>query len=562
MRLLVAACCIAWTLAGCGASTPTPPDEPAALDLPPGWEEASRTIVADNLLRDVTRLASDDFEGRLPGTEGDRKARAYLAGRLQEMGLQPAFGETGYEQPVPIVGLTSSMPESWTFHGPGGKEVGFRFGDGYMGATGVQRSPVEITDAEVVFVGYGIQAPEERWDDYKGADLEGKVLLMLNDDPDWDPDLFAGERKLYYGRWDYKYSSAARQGAAAAIIIHTAPSAGYPWQVVRTGWSGQQFELAAGDEPRLKLKAWLTEDSARRLVELSGGHLDELVAAARSRDFRPVALGTTTSIRFSVDVQTTATANVGGILPGSDSQIAKQVVVFSAHHDHFGIGRPDETGDAIYNGALDNGVAMAQALAVAGAFAALPEPPRRTVLILFPAAEEQGILGSAYFVRSGAIPPARMVADVNFELGNVWGRTRDVMVYGLGKSTLDDLVTAAARAQARVVTAEQDVHAGWFYRSDQVSFARAGVPAIWFKSGVDFVGRPPGWGEARYAEWIEHRYHQPSDEVQPDWVLDGLVEDARLGFAVGASVATSDATPTWAPGDEFEAVRQRSLTRN
>jgi Zn-dependent M28 family amino/carboxypeptidase len=559
MRKLIVAGCAVLVAASCGAPSPTPSGASAALDLPAGWKTAAQSIAAEQMLIDVTRLASDDFEGRLPGTEGDRRARAYLTDRLRGMGYGPAFADGSYEQPVPIVGLTSKMPDEWTFHDPDGAEVSFRFGDSYMGASGVQRDQVAIDDAQVVFVGYGIQAPEEGWDDYKGVDLKGKVLLMLNDDPDWDPDLFAGERKLYYGRWDYKYESAARQGAAAAIIIHTTPSAGYPWEVVRTGWSGEQFELAAGDEPRLQLKAWLTEDAARRLVALSGHDLDALIEAAHTRDFEPVALGATTSIHFPVQVKQTASANVGGLLRGSDPEVADQVVVFSAHHDHFGIGRPDDTGDAIYNGALDNGVAMAEGLAVANAFTKLPEPPRRSILVLFVAAEEQGLLGSRYFVHSGAYEPAKMVADVNFELGNVWGKTKDVMVYGLGKSSLDDLVTAAARRQDRVVTAEQDVHAGWFYRSDQLSFAQVGVPAIWFKSGVDFIGRPAGWGEARYAEWIDKHYHRPSDEVRPDWVLDGLVEDARLAFAVGASVATSDQTPTWNRGDEFEAERLQSL---
>jgi Zn-dependent M28 family amino/carboxypeptidase len=382
---------------------------------------------------------------------------------------------------------------------------------------------------------------------------------VLNDDPDWDPELFAGERKLGYGRWTYKYESAARQGAAAAIILHTTPSAGYPWAVVRSSWAGEQFELPAGDEPRCRFNAWLTEEGTRRLVALSGHDLDALVAAARSRDFRPVPLNLTTSIELAVDIRATETANVAGILRGSDPDLAEEAVVLSAHHDHFGIGEPDETGDSIYNGALDNGVAMAQALAVAGALAKLPERPRRSILILFPAAEEQGILGSRYFAESGAIHPGRIAANINLELGNVWGRTRDLVVYGRGKSQLDDWVAAAARSQGRTITGERDVRAGWFYRSDQISFARVGVPAIWFKSGTDVIGREPGWGEARQAQWIENDYHRPSDEVKDDWVLDGLVEDAQLAFMVAAAVARADVTPTWYPGDEFEAERRQSL---
>ncbi len=557
MRSFVIVCLVA--LFGVACSTHEPVEEGLQLELPNGWEQASQAILADDLLSDVVRLASDEFEGRLPGSQGDQLARDYLVERLAEMGYEPAFGEMGWQQPVEIVGMTSNMPDDWTFRGPDGAEISYRFGDEYMGASGLQEPVVSFSDAEVVFVGYGIEAPEEQWDDFKGADLKGKVLLMLNDDPHWDDELFAGERKLYYGRWTYKYESAARQGAAGALIIHTTPSAGYPWQVVRSSWIGEQFELAAGDEPRTGVKGWLTEESARRLVALSGHDLDELVEMAHTREFRPVPLQVLTSIDFTVDLRGAETANVAGILPGSDPDLADEVVVFSAHHDHFGIGEPDEAGDTIYNGALDNGVAMAQALAVAEAFTSLPVRPRRSVMLFFPAAEEQGILGSAYFARSGVIHPGRIVANINFELGNVWGRTRDVIVYGLGKSELDDWLAEGARTQGRTIRGEQDLRAGWFYRSDQISFARVGVPAIWFKSGVDFIDRPEGWGEERYAEWIERHYHQPSDEVDESWVLDGLVEDAQLGFMLGAAVATSDVTPRWYPGDEFEGVRQRVL---
>ncbi len=546
-------------VAGCRQPAPAPPATAAGAPLPAGADRAAEAIAASDLLRDVTALSSDDMEGRLPGSAGDQRARSFLAARLAELGLAPAFGQDGWEQAVPIVGITAHLPDTWTFRAPGGGEVAFRLGDEYTGASGVQQPSVSIDGAEVVFVGYGIQSPEEGWDDFKGADLTGKVLLMLNDDPDWKEGLFGGERKLSYGRWTYKYESAARQGAAAAIIIHTTPSAGYPWQVVRTGWSGEQFELAAGAEPRTRLRAWLTEDASRRLVALSGHDLDQLIESARSPGFAPVALGVRTSLRFDVELQAGATANVGGILRGGDPELADELVAITAHHDHFGVGAPDATGDAIYNGALDNGVAMAQALAVARAFAGLPSPPRRSLLVLFPAAEEQGILGSAFFVRSRAFHPGRIAADINFELGNVWGETRDVTVFGKGKSELDELLATLAADQGRVLVEEPDVRAGWFYRSDQISFARAGVPAIWFKSGTDFIGRPAGWGEARYAEWIERHYHQPSDEVDPAWNLAGLVEDARLAFLLAATVANRDAMPAWVPGDEFEDERLAAL---
>jgi Zn-dependent M28 family amino/carboxypeptidase len=540
---------------GCAGELPSS-GGPAAT--PAEIAEAERLIEPGFLLAEVSHLAGDPMEGRGPGTAGDRAARDYLARRLEQLGCEPAFdGE--WEQPMEIVGVTSRMPDTWSFSGPDGRTLSVGFGDEYMGGSGVQRSEITIDEAEIVFVGYGIDAPEQNWDDFKGADLRGKLVLMLNDDPDWDPELFAGERKLYYGRWDYKYESAARRGAAGAIIIHTTPSAGYPWIVVRTSWSGEQFEIPAGDEPRLPFRGWLTEDASRRLVRLGGLELDDLTQAARSRDFHPVSLGVSTSLRFEAEIRRTETANVAGLLPGTDPERAREVVIFSAHHDHLGIGEPDESGDRIYNGALDNGVAMAQALGVARAISALPHRPGRSVIFLFVAAEEQGLLGSKFFTRHPPFPPGRIAANINFELGNVWGPTRDVTIFGKGKSTLEDMLERAAAEQGRTVAAEKTVRAGWFYRSDQFSFARVGVPAIWFKSGNDFIGRPAGWGEDNYARWIEERYHRPSDEVEEDWNLEGLAQDARLAFRLGLAVAERDEMPAWYSGDEFEEERLHAL---
>jgi hypothetical protein len=497
--------------------------------------------------------------GRGPGTEGDRLAREYLAQRLGAAGFAPAFGEYGYEQPMSMVGVTTELPERWTFRNGKGREFSVRLADEFIGGSGVQQPAAVVEDAEVVFVGYGITAPEEDWDDYKGADLEGKMLLMLNDDPDWDPDLFAGERRLYYGRWKYKYEIAAAKGAVGAIIIHTDISAGYPWQVVLTGWSGEQFELPAGEEARIQLKSWMTEEAAGRLVEFAGHDLDALIESARTRDFSPVSLGLSTSLDLAVEIRNTETANVGGILRGSDPDLADEVVFLSAHHDHFGEGEPDETGDTIYNGALDNGVAMAQALSVAEAFSTLSKPPRRSVMVLFVAAEEQGLLGSKFYTEHPTMAPGKMAADINFELGNVWGRTSDVTIFGKGKSTLEDVLADLAAEQGRYVTSESTPRSGWYYRSDQFSFASIGVPAIWFKSGTDFIGRPEGWGDQQYADWIENNYHRPADEVEDSWVLDGLAEDAHLAFRLALTVANADEMPTWYPGDEFEDERLAAL---
>jgi len=562
MRLLFTTLLIMF-LTGCDAPDLAVPvtDEasPDGISLPAGFNEAEQTIQATSLLADVNKIAADEFEGRGAGSEGDRKAQAFLADRLAAMDYEPFFENDSFEQVVEIVGLTVQQPTDLQFTSRDGASVSYHFGDEFMIMAGIQEPEISVQDAEVVFVGYGIQAPEENWDDFKGVDLTGKILLMLNDDPDWDSGLFGGERKLSYGRWDYKFASAARQGVAGAIIVHTTESAGYPWQVVRASNIGEQFELKAGDEPRTLFNGWLSWEGSQALAQLGGYELETLIESARTRDFKPVPLGVTSSIELTVDVTAKSTANVGGILRGSDPELTNEVLVLSAHHDHFGIGEPDDMGDVIYNGALDNGVAISQTLAVAGALSSLPERPRRSILVLFPAVEEQGSLGSRYFVNSKVIHPGRLVANINIELGNVWGRTRDIIVYGLGKSELDDWLTEAATIQNRTIRGEQDVKAGWFYRSDQISFARAGVPAIWFKSGVDFIGREPGWGEKQYADWIKYKYHTPGDEVEDDWNLEGLTEDARLTFRLAAAVADADITPTWYPGDEFEAVRKASL---
>jgi len=412
-------------------------------------------------------------------------------------------------------------------------------------------------------VGYGIQAPEHGWDDFKGQDLKGKVLLMLNNDPDWDPQLFLGDTRLYYGRWTYKYESAARQGAAGAIIIHTTPSAGYPFQVVQSSWTGEQVELPASGEPRIQVKGWLTEDASRELVKLAGQDLDQLIASAKSKEFTPVPLGVTTSLDFKTTLNRSNTANVGGVLEGSDPALSNEYVIYTAHHDHLGIGEPNAEGDKIYNGAMDNASGMAQLLAIGKAFKALPQPPKRSIMLLFVAAEEQGLLGSKFYAEHPSVAPGRIVANINYDGGNIWGRAKDIVYVGKGKSTLDDYVGAIARMQGRVVTADQYPDRGFFYRSDQFNFAKIGVPALYLDTGTDFIDKPADWGKQQHAAYEEKHYHQPSDEIAADWNFDGMIEDARLGFYVGDNIANAAAAdlPKWMPGDEFEAARAAALAQ-
>jgi Zn-dependent M28 family amino/carboxypeptidase len=558
-------------LAGCAAS-PEPASDSAA-----GSREAraaAERITGARLSLIVEALASDAFEGRGPASAGDRLTQQYLIEQLEAAGLEPGASleprvgaaRRGWLQEFEIVGITAKVPERWRFERAGadaaagaGDSLALAYREQFIATSGVQRESARIDAAEVVFVGYGIQAPEYDWDDFKQRDLRGKVLLFLNNDPDWDPALFAGETRLYYGRWSYKYEIAARLGAVGAIVIHTTPSAGYPWQVVQSSWSGEQFELPARDEPRLEIAAWVTEDAAEQLARLAGRDLAQLVESAKSRNFEPVPLGVTTSLALESSLARTRTANVLGELRGSDPQRADEVVVYTAHHDHLGVGEPDADGDRIYNGALDNAAGVAQVLAIAEAFRALPVAPRRSLLFLLVAAEEQGLLGSKYYAAHPSFAPGRVAANINFDGGNIWGRSRDISVIGLGKSSLDAVVTRIAASQARSVKPDPFPDRGYYYRSDQFSFAKIGVPAVFFDTGTDFVGRPAGWGKQQIEDYEAKRYHQPSDEIDASWSFEGMVEDAQLGFWVGLEVADADALPTWNPGDEFEPARRAAL---
>jgi len=523
---------------------------------PPRTDPAERQITADLIRAHVRFLASDLLEGRSPATRGDALAESYIAAQLESLGFHPA-GTEGFLQPFEIVGVDGHAPQVRISRGE--QSLQLRHLDEVVAVAGDDATHTALESAELVFVGFGIQAPEYAWDDFKGQDLQGKVLLMLNNDPEDDPALFGGRTRLYYGRWDYKYESAARAGAAGAIILHTQHSAGYPWQVVQSSWSGPQFSLPATDR-RVPMRGWITEEACRRVLALAGRDLDALVRAANRRDFRPVPLGVTVDAAWDNRVERARTANVLAMLPGSDRRLSAEVVLYTAHHDHLGMrgdARPGE--DVIYNGAEDNASGVALMLAVARAYTALPRAPRRSILFAAVAAEEQGLLGSEYLARHPPVPVGRIAVDINIDGANVFGRTRDVTVIGLGKTDLDATLAALARKQGRVLQGDQLPDRGYFYRSDQFSFAKVGVPAAYFESGLDYRGRPPGWGREKREAWEETRYHQPSDELTPDWDLSGAVEDARLQFALGYSTAMADRMPAWTRGDEFEPIRRRAL---
>jgi Zn-dependent M28 family amino/carboxypeptidase len=530
----------------------------AAAATVPAAPVSSPLITAERLRGHIRFLSSDLLEGRGPASRGDALAEQYIAAQMEALGLEPAAPDGTYFQPFDIVGVTSQNPPVLSAV-RAGRTVDLRFHEDYIAVSGVQEPEAAVDNAEVVFAGYGIVAPEYQWNDYK-TDVRGKVVLVMNNDPEDDPSLFAGKTRLYYGRWDYKYESAATAGAAAVFIIHTVPSAGYPWQVVQSSWTGEQFQLPDPGTPHTRIQGWVTEDAARKLVELGGQDLDRLRALAQSRSFTPVSLGVHLSARLVNTVTSKKTANVLGRLPGADPQRRKEAVVYTAHHDHLGVKADAKPGeDAIYNGAYDNASGVAALLTIAEAMSSLSPRPGRSVLFAAVAAEEQGLLGSEFLAAHPPLPVGRLAADINIDGVNILGRARDIEMIGFGKSTIDDVVQELVKSQGRVLLPDQMPDRGFFYRSDQFNFAKVGVPAAYLHGGTDVIGKPPGWGKKRHEEFYDKDYHQPSDELRPDWDFVGAVDDVQLLYQLGAALANAPEMPRWRPGDEFEAARKKAL---
>jgi Zn-dependent M28 family amino/carboxypeptidase len=536
----------------------------AAAALPSGYSTreraAARRITTTTLAAHVRFLADDLLEGRAPASRGGELALRYIAAQFERLGLVPAGDGGGWLQRFDIIGIKSEVTTPVTVVASGKPALTLRPVADSVVVPGLQQAAMGVRDADVIFVGYGITAPEQKWDDFKDVDVRGKVLLVMNNDPESDPALFAGKTRLYYGRWDYKYAEAARHGAAGVIIIHTDHSASYPWHVVQSSWTGTQFELPAkAGEPRVTLKMWATEEASRRLAALGGKNLDELRRAAEKRDFRPVPLGVKLTAAVKATLTRTRTANVLGKLPGSDKRLADELVVVSAHHDHLGMHEGGK-GDVIYNGAQDNASGVAAMLNIAEAMASLEPRPKRSILFAAVAAEESGLLGSQYFCEHPVVPPGRIAANLNIDGLNIWGRTTDIGFIGLGKSTLDDVVGGVARIAGRQLAPDDRPDKGGFYRSDQFNFAKVGVPAIYLKAGVHHPGHDAAWGQALEDKYEHERYHQPSDQIDDTWNLDGAVDDVQLMTVALMRVADAPKMPEWRKGDEFEAARKRSLT--
>jgi Zn-dependent M28 family amino/carboxypeptidase len=493
-------------------------------------------------------LADDLLEGRAPATRGGRLAARYIAAQFQALGLEPAAPDSSYYAPVALVGST---PQATLTIGSG---PALRFGEDFVAWAERPDSSIEVT-GELVFVGYGITAPESQWDDYKGLDVNGKVLLMLVNDPGiQDSTVFRGKELTYYGRWTYKLEEAARRGAAGAILIHTTESATYGWPVVRGSWTVEQFKLDPPPSPSLAFAGWITGDAAAAVLASRGLKLDSLMRAAARRSFGPIAMGLRASVSVRSRVRRVQSENVVALLPGTDPALRSEPVVFTSHWDHKGIG-PAVDGDSIYNGAEDNASGIAATLVAAEALARAPVRPRRPILFIATTAEESGLLGAEAYVAKPIIPLSRTAAVLNLDVTNVRGATRDIGALGGDRSSLGPVFAAAARAEGLTPTGDAHPTRGLFFRSDHFPFVRAGVPALSFKAGQDFVGRPAGWGQQQDDLYNEKRYHQPSDAYSPDFRYEGMAQQVRVVLRVALAVANAQQLPDWLPTAEFRRPR-------
>ena len=545
------AAAFALSLAACKTvPEPSPPD--AAL----------KSFSAPSLLAHIRTLASDEYEGRAPGTRGEQLSVKYIEEQFHALQLEPGNPDGTYLQRVPLVGITPDPSMALTFSTGGRpqKQAVLKFREDFVAWTKRVAQDVSVADAEAVFVGYGITAPEYQWDDFKGADLKGKMLVVLVNDPGYeDESLFGGKAMKYYGRWTYKYEKAAELGAAGCLIVHETGPAAYPWAVVALK-SGEQFTLSNADKnaDRVPIEGWMTVEQAQALFKMAGKDFAALKKAALGRDFSPVPLGLRAQIRIRNTLREIQSNNVVAKLTGSDPKLRKELVVYTAHWDHFGIGPPVK-GDKIYNGALDNASGVGALIEMARAYKQLQVPPRRSILFLSVTAEEQGLLGSQYYSQHPLYPLADTAVDINMDVMNALGRTRDIVMIGRGTSTLDDLVDAAAHEQGRTVKPDAEPEKGLFYRSDHFNFVHEGVPAFDPEGGVDYIGRPEGWGLQQRERYTREDYHKPSDRVRSDWDLSGAVEDMQLYFVVGYRVANDPKLPAWKPGAEFKAKREAML---
>jgi Zn-dependent M28 family amino/carboxypeptidase len=540
---------------------------PAANTIAPVAVAKMPSFDAARMLADIKTLSSDEFEGRAPGSKGEELTVKYLEDQFKKIGLQPGNTDGTFVQSLPLVGITASNTRPLTVSG-NGKKATFKWRDDLVAWTKRVTDTSSLENSELIFAGYGVTAPEFRWDDFKDVDVKGKTIVVLVNDPQipsasdpsqLDPSMFNGKAMTYYGRWTYKFEEGARRGAAGILIVHETGPAGYPFAVVQ-GNLGERFDLVTPDKNmnRASIEGWLSLDAAKKLLSMAGQDFDALKKQALTREFRPVPLGLQASVAIRNTLRTIQSRNVLAKLDGSDPQLRNEWVIYTAHWDHLGIGAP-VNGDKIYNGALDNASGVAQVLEIARAFTAVEPRPKRSVLFLMVGAEEQGLLGSQHYAEQPVYPLAKTLAAINVDGVNQWGKTKDITVIGMGASDLDDYLRDAAASQQRVLRPDPESEKGFYYRSDHFNFAKQGVPALYADTGIDFVGKPAEYSQQKRDEYTNKDYHAPSDEVKPDWDLSGATEDAQLLFLVGYNVANAAKFPEWKPGNEFKATRDAML---
>ncbi len=529
--------------------------------------KAREGITSESLLSGIKTLASDEFEGRKPGSAGEAKTVAWIEQQFRQAGLKPGNPDGTYIQQVPLAGITSNDQTEIAVKG---QKLELARRKDYVANSSHFVPAVEVKNSDIVFVGYGVVAPEYNWDDYKDVDVKGKTILMLIGDPPVpeiaDPKklndkLFQGKAMTYYGRWTYKYEIATQKGAAAAIIIHETGPAGYPFEVVSTSWGGENFGLQRADnnQSRVPVEGWITWDKASELAKMAGLDLVRLKNASVARDFRPVELpGATASFSVTNTLRKIESRNVVARLEGSDPTMKEQHVIYTAHWDH--LGRDTSlSGDQIFHGAHDNATGVAGLLELARAYAKLSPAPKRSILFLAVTAEEQGLLGAEYYAENPLYPLKRTLADINLEGLNTWGRTKDLTIYGYGNSTLDLVAEKVLKSHSRVVTPDPEPEKGHFFRSDHFAFAKEGLPSFAPAPGVNFIDKPADYGLKTRAAFDALDYHKPTDQVKPNWDLSGAVEDLGVLFEMGFQLAQGDTFPDWGVSSEFRAKRDAMM---
>ena len=524
-------------------------------------QPALEVITPDGLLAHIKVLASDEFEGRSPGTKGEDLSVKYITDQFKKIGLKPGNPDGTYTQEVPLAGIKSEPRMSFII---GGKTMDLKYPDDFVASSARLQPEIKIEQSDMVFVGYGVVAPEYGWDDYKNVDVRGKTLLMLIGDPPvpdpkdpskLDDKMFKGKAMTYYGRWTYKYEIAAQKGAAAAIIIHETEPAAYPWQVVKSSWGKENFEL---DNPNKNMDAvsarsWITLDVAKKLLADCGQNFDVVKKSAVTKVFQPVMLNAKANIEIKQQIRSFKSHNVIGKLEGSDSKLRDEYIIYTAHWDHLGR-HPELQGDQIFNGAIDNASGVASVIELAAAFMKVNPPPKRSVLFMATTAEEAGLLGAKFYAEHPLYPLEKTLADINLDSMNVWGKARDIEDLSLGFSTLDDLLAAAAKGQGRSAIPDSRPDKGKIYRADNFEFSKAGLPSLYIGKGEHLLSRPQT-APLRSDEFDSTDYHQVTDEVRPDWDLSGAVQDVQLLFEVGYEVANGDKFPGWKSGNEFKTKR-------